>query len=156
TMVILLSLQILGYLETTLNLKSVSMTYEVKGARPEEVLDAVNDILDEARHPMQAIKVGSVGEQSRVLFTLLATRKEHDMILIRLKGTPTSHSVSVFPSALNECPEIDLFFPQKPPPRATFFWWCGLLICRGAGESWRICQSECVTAITESAPTVWS
>jgi putative Mg2+ transporter-C (MgtC) family protein len=102
TMVLLLSLQLLGYLETKLSLKPISMTYEVKGARPEDLLDAVNEVLDEAQHPMQAVKVGSAGDQSLVLFTLLATRKEHEAILSRLKGRASLHSVSCFPSALNE------------------------------------------------------
>ncbi len=102
TLVILLALQVLGYLETKLNIKPISMTYEVKGTHPDELLDAVNDVLDESEHPMQSVKVASAGDHARVLFMLSGTRKEHETILNRLKATARVHSVSSFPSPLNE------------------------------------------------------
>jgi putative Mg2+ transporter-C (MgtC) family protein len=102
TMVILLSLQVLGYLETKLNLKPVPMTYEVKGTRAEDLLDAVNEVLDESEHPMQSVKVSTLGDHARVLFTLSGTRKEHEAILNRLKAMASVHSVSSFASPLNE------------------------------------------------------
>jgi len=98
TIVILLALQLLGYLETYFNLKPIMMTYEVKGARPDELLDSVNAVLDEAQRPMQSIQVGTSAGQARVMFTLSGTLKEHSSMLDRLKSVPQFISVNSFTS----------------------------------------------------------
>ena len=98
TIVILLALQLLGYLETYFNLKPIMMTYEVKGARPDELLESVNAVLDEAQRPMQSIQVGTSAGQARVMFTLSGTLKEHSSLLNRLKNVPQFLSVNSFTS----------------------------------------------------------
>ena len=102
TIVILLALQLLGYLETYFNLKPIMMTYEVRGMRPDELLESVNAVLDEAQRPMQSIQVGTSGGQARVMFTLSGTLKEHSSMLTRLKNVPQFLSVNSFTSSSTE------------------------------------------------------
>lgn len=102
TIVILVSLQLLGFCETYFNLKPTMMTYEVKGDHSEALLQRVSVVLDEAQRPMQSIQVGSSGGQSRVLFTISGTRKEHLSLLDRLKGVPDFSSVQSFSPTSNE------------------------------------------------------
>jgi putative Mg2+ transporter-C (MgtC) family protein len=102
TIVILLALQLLGYLETYFNLKPIMMTYEVKGMRPDELLESVNAVLDEAQRPMQSIQVGTTAGQARVMFTLSGTLKEHSSMLNRLKSVPQFMSVNSFTSSTEQ------------------------------------------------------
>jgi putative Mg2+ transporter-C (MgtC) family protein len=102
TIVILLALQLLGYLETYFNLKPIMMTYEVKGMRPDELLESVNAVLDEAQRPMQSIQVGTSAGQARVMFTLSGTLKEHSSMLHRLKSVPQFMSVNSFTSSTEQ------------------------------------------------------
>ena len=102
TIVILLALQLLGYLETYFNLKPIMMTYEVRGMRPDELLESVNAVLDEAQRPMQSIQVGTSGGQARVMFTLSGTLKEHSSMLNRLKSVPQFVSANSFTSSTEQ------------------------------------------------------
>jgi putative Mg2+ transporter-C (MgtC) family protein len=99
TIVILVALQLLGYLETYFNLKPIMMTYEVRGSRSDELLDSVNAVLNEAQRPMQSIQVGTSGGQARVMFTLSGTLKEHATMLTRLKSVPQFLTVNNFTSS---------------------------------------------------------
>src|SRR3954468_8997574 len=58
TMVILVALNVLGWVEARFNFKSVLMSYEVASGDPERLLTEVNRILEEQRLLMQTVKMG--------------------------------------------------------------------------------------------------
>src|SRR5438270_9531931 len=68
TLVILLALNLLGYVEAKLGLKTYTLSYEVKGASAPEILEALNEIFEEGRHSMHAVQVGRSQGMSRVVF----------------------------------------------------------------------------------------
>jgi putative Mg2+ transporter-C (MgtC) family protein len=88
TVVILLALNVLGWVEARFNFKSVLMSYEVGGKDPERVLTEVNGILEQQRLIMQTVKIGQGAQGHRVQFTVEAKYRDHTSLLEKLrKGT---------------------------------------------------------------------
>ena len=87
TGVILIALFSLGYLEQNFNLKTLLMSYEVKGASVDEVSQEVNRIL-ECEHPMmQNVVSGNTGQYIRLQFDVIGCHREQNELLGRLKAS---------------------------------------------------------------------
>ncbi len=83
TLVILVALFALGWMEEHFSLKPLLMTYQVSGESPETMVAAVNQVLEDERQSMQTVHVSRDDHQSRVMFTVDATQKEHETLLRR-------------------------------------------------------------------------
>jgi putative Mg2+ transporter-C (MgtC) family protein len=93
TMVILVALNVLGWMEARFSLKPVTMTYEVVGANSEDLVSGVNQVLDEEHRIMQTVQVGRSNSHFRVQFKIDATQKEHDALLRKLREMPAANRV---------------------------------------------------------------
>ena len=87
TGVILIALFSLGYLEQNLNLKTLLMTYEVKGTSVDEVSQEVNRILECEHRMMQNVVSGSTGQYIRLQFDVVGCHREQNELLRRLKAS---------------------------------------------------------------------
>jgi putative Mg2+ transporter-C (MgtC) family protein len=87
TAVILIALFSLGHLEQTFNLKTLLMSYEVKGASVDEISQEVNRILESEHRMMQNVVSGSTGQYFRVQFDVSGCRRDQDDLLRRLKAS---------------------------------------------------------------------
>jgi len=87
TGVILIALFSLGYLEQTLNLKTLLMSYEVKGASVDEISQEVNRILECEHRMMQNVISGSTGQYIRLQFDVIGCHREQNELLRRLKAS---------------------------------------------------------------------
>jgi putative Mg2+ transporter-C (MgtC) family protein len=85
TIVILIALYVLGWMETRFSLKPLVMTYEVVGPNAEELVSGVNQVLEEERRMMQTVQVGRSNHHHRLQFKIEATQKEHDAMLNKLR-----------------------------------------------------------------------
>ena len=85
TLLLLVSLHFLGFLETRFNLKPVPMSYDVRGENSDELVAAVNGILEEERRPMQTVQLGRVDDDHRMVFRVDAMRSEHTQIMDKLR-----------------------------------------------------------------------
>ena len=85
TLVILVALHLLGWVETRYNLKPLIMAYDVVGAAVDEIIVSINSVLQDERKIMQTIQVSRTDGLSRVQFTVDGTRQEHDELLGRLR-----------------------------------------------------------------------
>ncbi len=93
TMVILVALALLGMAETKFSLKPLLMTYEITGDNAEDIVAAVNQILEDEHRIMQTVQVGRSNSHFRVQFTVEATQKEHAGLLERLRRLPIARTV---------------------------------------------------------------
>ncbi len=93
TIVILLVLLALGYLEEKFSLKLLQMTYEVSGEDPSVVIDGINNALADEHKMMQSVQVARMDYHSRVQFSVDATRVEHERLLLRLRQIPVAQHV---------------------------------------------------------------
>lgn len=102
TIVILLALHVLGWLETRLSLKALLMTYEVTGDSADRIIDAVNEALADEHKIMQTVQLGRVNEHARVLFSVDVTQHEHERLLLRLRQIPVARHVESLGAAETE------------------------------------------------------
>jgi len=96
TVMILLSLVLLGRMEERFSLKTFTIGYEVTGLDSERVIGAINSVLEDEHKVMQTVSVGRVAERSRVQFTVEGTRKEHESLQARLRILPEAEQVHSF------------------------------------------------------------
>jgi putative Mg2+ transporter-C (MgtC) family protein len=88
TGMVLIALFALGHLEQTFNLKTLLITYEVKGASVEEISQEVNRILEREHRMMQNVVSGSTGQYVRMQFDVTGCRRDQNDLLQRLKASP--------------------------------------------------------------------
>jgi putative Mg2+ transporter-C (MgtC) family protein len=85
TLLLFVALHVLGILEARYSLKAMVYSYEVLGPDLEDVMNAVNGVLSEERQNMQTVHISRIDHLSRVQFTVDAVRREHEMVLQRLR-----------------------------------------------------------------------
>jgi putative Mg2+ transporter-C (MgtC) family protein len=102
TIMILLALNVLGYMEAKFSLKQLQMAYEVSGEDPSAVIDGINLALADQHKMMQTVQVARVDHHSRVQFTVDATRVEHERLLSRLRQIPVARHVECLGAAESE------------------------------------------------------
>jgi len=102
TVVILLALNVLGWVEARFNFKSVLMSYEVASKDPEKLLTEVNRILEEQRLLMQTVKMGMGNDGHRVQFTVEAKHREHVTLTEKLRQCTDVERVDLLRDTENE------------------------------------------------------
>jgi len=96
TVLILLSLVVLGGMESRLNLKTYVTAYEVTGLDSDRVVGAINMVLEDERKLMQTVSIGKVDGKSKVQFTVEGTRKEHELLQAKLRLLPEAEQLHTF------------------------------------------------------------
>jgi putative Mg2+ transporter-C (MgtC) family protein len=84
---ILIALFSLGYLEKNFNLKTLLMSYEVKGTSVDEISQEVNRVLEAEHRMMQNVISGSTGQYVRLQFDVSGCHREQNDLLRRLKAS---------------------------------------------------------------------
>jgi len=102
TLIILVALNLLGYLETRAGLKNISMSYQIKGKNTPELLDNVNKILEESHHFMRDLQMAQVKDEARIVFNLTCTESEHEKLQAELKTHPEIESITTFDATTEE------------------------------------------------------
>ncbi len=92
TVLILLSLSLLGQFERRMSLKSVQIAYEVAGPGTETLLAELNRILEGQHQTMEDVHAATVDGHSRLVFSVEAPQTEHNELEVLL------HRSSVFSS----------------------------------------------------------
>ena len=93
TLVVLLALHMLGVMENRFVLKPLVIGYEIIGAAAEELLAAINAILEEEHQIMRTVRIARADSRFRIHFTVDASRKEHEVLLTRLRHIAGVQSV---------------------------------------------------------------
>jgi putative Mg2+ transporter-C (MgtC) family protein len=93
TLLILVSLQFLGWFEQRFNLKPAMMRYEVYGAVADDMIGDINRLLEADRRTMETTEIAPTNGGFRILFGLASTRAEHKAILEKLSALKSIKSV---------------------------------------------------------------
>jgi putative Mg2+ transporter-C (MgtC) family protein len=94
TLLILLALLVLGWLERWMNLKPLFMIYTLVSARPsEEMVAEVNKVLDDLSLTLNGIKLGKIGEKQKLVCTIDGTRIEHKQLVEQFRLLPDIQSI---------------------------------------------------------------
>ena len=102
TAIILLALNLLGYIETRAGLKNVTMSYEIKGKNGPTILEDLNKALEDSHHFMRDVQVSQAPDASRVVFNLTCTLAEHKKLQGQLKAHPEFETVTTFDAITEE------------------------------------------------------
>lgn len=102
TGLILIALALLGRMEARLKLRSILVTYEVTGADANGVIAEVNRVLESEKHAMHDVRIGGTPGQSRVVFSVEGSRREHEQLDLRLHESSVFSTVSTLPSLARE------------------------------------------------------
>lgn len=103
TLLILLALLALGWMERWMNLKPQFMNYTMVSAKPsEEIVAEVNKVLDDLGLTLSGIKLGRSGEKQRLTWTIDGTRIEHKRLMAQLRQLPDIQSIEATPGPERE------------------------------------------------------
>jgi putative Mg2+ transporter-C (MgtC) family protein len=89
TAIVILALELVGFLERRANLKGYSLVYEARGSDAALMLSSILDAMDKAGQRLSEVTRDTIGKLERVSFTIIATKKQHELLGRKLE-TETS------------------------------------------------------------------
>ena len=96
TLIVIVSLQLVGALETKLGWKRYPMLYEVRGCDLPKMYVAVLSVLDRMGIRMNVIEKDSVAGLERVTFLVSTNHKQHGRVLDSLRAADATDEVIAF------------------------------------------------------------
>jgi putative Mg2+ transporter-C (MgtC) family protein len=96
TVIVIIALQLVGFLEQRASLKRYPLIYEVRGLDQTLILTSVLDAMDKAGERLFNVERDSVGDLQRVSFALNATKNQHQRLRIQLNAEPAIDSLHTF------------------------------------------------------------
>jgi putative Mg2+ transporter-C (MgtC) family protein len=95
-LIIVLSLEVVGFLERHANLKPYTINYEARGRDQAPMLETILHAMDKAGQQFTGFETGAIGELQRVCFPLTAVRRQHDRLNKELTAGPAIHKLLTF------------------------------------------------------------
>jgi putative Mg2+ transporter-C (MgtC) family protein len=100
TLLLVLSLRLLGLMERRLNLKPLIMNYSVVTDKPaQEIVGQINQALEDQDRELSSLRLSKVDGKERVMFSVAATLSDHLELLNRLRQAPDLRDVDSTPGA---------------------------------------------------------
>ena len=88
TIIVIIALEVVGFLERRASIKIYSMIYEARGSDQTGMLHSILDAMDKAGEQLADFVTNAIGDLQRVTFTVTATKRQHDRIRARLLSEP--------------------------------------------------------------------
>ena len=98
TVIVIVALELVGFLERRASIKIYSLVYEARGDDQTAMLRSILDAMDKAGERLADFATNAIGDLQRVSFTIVATKKQHE----RLRGgfSPSRRSTNCSISAI--------------------------------------------------------
>ncbi len=96
TVIALLALELVGFLEQRINLKIFPLIYEARGGDEQGMLVSILDAMDHERERLSGFERDAIGSIQRVSFSLTATKRQHERLRTRLLAEPAITDLKVF------------------------------------------------------------
>lgn len=94
--IVIVSLQLVGFLERRASLKPYTRIYEARGRDQTRMLGSILDAMDKAGERLSNVESDSIGEVRRVSFGLTATKKQHERLYGKLLAEPEIDALLTF------------------------------------------------------------
>jgi len=88
TIIVVIALELVGFLERRASIKIYSLVYETRGADQTAMLHSILDAMDKACERLADYATDAIGDLQRVSFTITATKRQHERIKNRLLSEP--------------------------------------------------------------------
>jgi putative Mg2+ transporter-C (MgtC) family protein len=103
TALIFFALRVLGWMERRLNLKPLIVNYSIVTDKPtQEIVAEINQALEDQDKELSSLRLSKINGKERVVFSVGATRSEHQDLLNRLRQAEDLRNVEASPG-----PEIE-------------------------------------------------
>ena len=96
TIIVIIALEIVGFLERRASIKIYSLIYEARGADQTAMLRSILDGMDKAGERLADFATNAIGDLQRVSFTVTATKKQHERLRGKLLSEPAIDSLLNF------------------------------------------------------------
>ena len=96
TVLVIVSLELVGLLERRFNLKGYPLVYEARGHDQTLMLTSILDAMDKAGERLSNVERDAIGELQRVTFAVTATQKQHERLLGKLRAEPAIDRLMTF------------------------------------------------------------
>lgn len=96
TAIVILALELVGFVERRGNLKGFPLVYEARGRDQTLMLTSILDAMDKAGERLYNLERDSIGELQRVSFVLTATGSKHSRLRAELSAEPAIETVHTF------------------------------------------------------------
>jgi putative Mg2+ transporter-C (MgtC) family protein len=94
--VVVVSLELVGFLERRANLKLYPLVYEARGLDQTLMLTSILDAMDAAGERLNNMDRDAIGAMQRVSFQLTATKKQHERLRTKLLAEPAIDALKTF------------------------------------------------------------
>jgi putative Mg2+ transporter-C (MgtC) family protein len=88
TVIVVIALELVGFLERQASIKIYSLIYEARGNDQTVVLRSILNAMDKAGQQLSDFTTSGIGDLQRVTFNVIATKKQHDRLNGRLLSEP--------------------------------------------------------------------
>ena len=96
TMIVIIALELVGFLERRASIKIYSLIYEARGDDQTAMLRSILDAMDKAGERLSDFVTNAIGDLQRVSFTITATKRQHERIRGRLLSEPAINELLNF------------------------------------------------------------
>jgi putative Mg2+ transporter-C (MgtC) family protein len=96
TVIVIVALELVGFLERRASIKIYSLVYEARGDDQTAMLRSILDAMDKAGERLADFATNAIGDLQRVSFTIVATKKQHERIRGRLLSEPAINELLNF------------------------------------------------------------
>jgi putative Mg2+ transporter-C (MgtC) family protein len=93
---VIVSLELVGFLERRANLKGYPLVYEARGRDQTRMLTSILDAMDRAGERLANVEHDAIGELQRVSFAVTATKRQHDRLGTKLRAEPAIDALLTF------------------------------------------------------------
>ena len=88
TVIVIIALEVVGFLERRASIKIYSLIYEARGDDQTAMLRSILNAMDKAGERLADFATSAIGDLQRVSFTITATKKQHERLRGRLESEP--------------------------------------------------------------------
>jgi len=96
TLIVMVAMAAIGFVEWRVNLKSYPLIYEARGSDETNLLIAVLDAMDKEQRRLGTVERDTFGTVQRVSFSHSATKRKHEHLRLRLLAEPDIQVLKTF------------------------------------------------------------
>ncbi len=96
TMMVIMALELVGFLERRANLKGFPLIYEARGTDQTLMLQPILDAMDKPGERLSAVERDAIGALQRLSFVLTATKRQHERLRGQLLAEPAIDALHTF------------------------------------------------------------
>jgi putative Mg2+ transporter-C (MgtC) family protein len=94
--IVILALQLVGFIEHRANLKGYPLVYEARGRDQTLIMTSILDAMDKTGERLVDVKRDTIGDLQRVCFPVTTTKSRHESLWSRLRAEPAIDTLLTF------------------------------------------------------------